>query len=121
MRIVRDQDCPQCQWPETYTEVDEKNRTAVGCSKCGWREVRSRQCFYIPEGQFDDNGYIPSLVTENEPGHRPLTGNGRFSSPWYWGKTYEKAREICAEENKKLGLTEEDVVEIVASSIGASR
>lgn len=77
-----------------------------------------RKCFYIPEGQFDDKGYIPSLVTEGEMGHAPLKGNGPFSQPWYWGKTKVEAEEIAAKENERLGLSRQDVLEIVASSMG---
>lgn len=77
----------------------------------------ARKCFYIPIEQFDDNGYIPSVVTEGEPGHAPLTGNGKFASPWYWGKTYEAATEFAAKENAFLGLTPEDVLDIIGSSM----
>lgn len=39
--ICRDEDCPQCGWPETYAEVDFTRPTpgadAIGCRKCGWR------------------------------------------------------------------------------------
>jgi hypothetical protein len=78
-----------------------------------------RVCFYIPFGQCDDAGYIPSAVTEDEPGHAPLTGRGAHSAPWHWGKTYEEAKAICAEENARLGLSEDDVTAIVASSMAA--
>lgn len=41
-RIARDEDCPECDWPETYAEVDLEASTpraqAIGCSKCGWRQ-----------------------------------------------------------------------------------
>lgn len=40
-RLVIDEDCPKCGWPETYAEVDLSAETpgadAVGCAKCGWR------------------------------------------------------------------------------------
>jgi hypothetical protein len=40
-RICRDEDCPECGWPETYAEVDFDKPTpgadAIGCSRCGWR------------------------------------------------------------------------------------
>jgi hypothetical protein len=77
-----------------------------------------RQCFYVPVDQFDENGYIPSLVTENEPGHAPLRGNGPFAEPWYWGKTYEQAKRACDEENERtFGLTPTQATRIVASSM----
>lgn len=40
MRLCRDEDCPTCGWPETYSEVPDTGDlilVAVGCSKCGWR------------------------------------------------------------------------------------
>jgi hypothetical protein len=79
----------------------------------------TRQCFYIPADQYDGNGYIPSLVTEGEPGHAPLTGNGPGASPWYWGKSYEQAQAVCTQENARLGISAEDAAQIVASSMTA--
>lgn len=39
--LLRDKDCPECGWPETYAEVDLSAETpgadAIGCRKCGWR------------------------------------------------------------------------------------
>ena len=78
-----------------------------------------RKCFYIPDDQFDENGYIPSLVTEGEPGHAPLKGNGAHASPWYWGKTYEEAMTVCVKENERLGISPEDAARIVLSSMNA--
>jgi len=41
IRVCRDEDCPECGWPETYAEVDILTGTpcvlALGCSKCGWK------------------------------------------------------------------------------------
>jgi hypothetical protein len=78
-----------------------------------------RKCFYVPVDQFDANGYIPSMVTEDEPGHAPMTGNGSHAAPWYWGKTYEEATAVCAKENARLGISPEDAALIVASSMRA--
>lgn len=81
-----------------------------------------RICFYIVEGQFHPEfGYIPSLVTEGEPGHSPMAGRGELSQPWYWGTDLETARRVCAMVNMEdFHLTEDEATEIVASSIGAS-
>lgn len=77
-----------------------------------------RRCFFIPTDAYvEGKGFVPSLVTENEPGHSPLTGNGDFAAPWYWGSTYEKAKALADTENTKLGLTADDVTEIIASSM----
>lgn len=79
-----------------------------------------RKCFYIPTDAFvEGKGFVPSLVTEGEPGHSPLVGNGDFAEPWYWGDTYEKAQAIAAAENAKLGLTPDDVLTIILGSMGA--
>jgi hypothetical protein len=82
---------------------------------------RPRRCFMVFRTQFDDSGFIPSLVTEGEAGHAPLVGRGEHASPWHWGKTYEEAKAFTARENQRLGLSELDVIDIIASSIGASR
>lgn len=80
---------------------------------------QKRRCLYIPVGQFHpERGYIPSLVTEGEPGHAPMLGQGEFSQPWYWGTDYDKAVEMAKGANERLGLSAEDVSEIIASSIG---
>ena len=76
-----------------------------------------RTCFYIPPDQHDENGWIPSVVTEGEPGHAPLTGNGPCASPWYWGKTLAEAQGTAAVENARLGLTRDEVASIIASSL----
>lgn len=81
--------------------------------------ANARQCFWIDSGPYDENGYVPSIVTEGQPGHTPMTGNGVGSAPWYWGKTREAALQVCKESNERLGLSERDVEEIVWSSMHA--
>ena len=78
-----------------------------------------RTCFYIPPDQHDENGWIPSVVTEGKPGHAPLTGNGPCASPWYWGKTLAEAQATADRENARLGLSIEDSLNIVLSSLRA--
>lgn len=80
-----------------------------------------RKCFYIPADAYvDGKGYVPSVVTEGEPGHAPLVGSGSHAEPWYWGHTYEEANTIAAKENERLGLTPDDVLNIVLSSMTAA-
>lgn len=80
-----------------------------------------RTCFFIPlDSYVEGKGFIPSVVTENEPGHAPLVGSGEFAEPWYWGHTYDEARTVADAENAKLGLTPDDVTIIILSSMGAS-
>lgn len=76
-------------------------------------------CYYIPQGQSDVNGFIPSLVNEDEPGHAPMIGRGEGSAPWYWGKTYEEAVKTCEEYNKKIGISPIEAQRIIDSSIRA--
>lgn len=78
-----------------------------------------RQCYWIMVDQFDENGFIPSLVTEGEAGHQPLNG-GLDGKPWYWGKTYADAKRICAKVNQDdFGLDESECLKIVLSSMNA--
>lgn len=81
-----------------------------------------RQCFYIsPVQQVSEHGYIPSLVTENEPGHAMMIGKGEGSTPWFWGKTLERAEQVCDRVNKqRYGISPKTALRIVASSMRAS-
>lgn len=75
-------------------------------------------CYTILEGQYDENGYIPSAVFENERGHNPMKGNGDCSAPWRWGKTLKEAQETCLAFNRdQLGIDEKDAILIVLSSM----
>ncbi len=66
-----------------------------------------------------ENGmhYIPCAIYENEAGYRPMRGNGPYALPWYWGSTHEECLKRCDEYNAMLGLTPEDVREIITSSM----
>ncbi len=82
-----------------------------------------RYCYYIPATQdpTPHGGYVPSLVTENDPGHSPMLGRGTGSAPWVWGQTLAEAEATCAAYNREqLKLTEAEVDQIVASSMRAS-
>jgi hypothetical protein len=79
-----------------------------------------RTCFYIG-GRFDERGYIPSLVTENEPGHDPLKGRGACAEAWHWGATYKEARAHCEAVNAQRGISPQDALAIVFSSMRAGR
>jgi hypothetical protein len=81
--------------------------------------TQPRRCFIVLLEQRNERGFIPSVVTEGEPGHSPMIGNGEFSQPWYWGTEFDQALEVCAAANADLGLSPEDVDEITNSSIAA--
>lgn len=76
-----------------------------------------RICYYIDPHQRNPQGFIPSVVTEGEPGFCPLVGSGEHAEPWYWGTDLETAERICAQANVDLGLTPYDVSNIIDSSI----
>jgi len=78
-----------------------------------------RWCYAVFETQRAERGYIPSVVTEGEPGHQPLIGRDDLSEPWYWGQTFEDARSVCEKANAERGISVEDAEHIVASSIAA--
>jgi len=79
-----------------------------------------RWCYYIPPCQDNPRGFIPSLVTEHEAGHSPMTGRGEHAEPWYWGDTLERAQEVCARYNlDRLGISKRTASRIVASSMAA--
>ena len=62
--------------------------------------------------------YIPCMVKEGEGGYFPMRGNpAEHQSPWYFGNSHETCSRLCDEYNKRLGLSEEDVREIVLSSM----
>lgn len=63
-----------------------------------------RTCLYVDESMLTPRGYIPVLVTEGEPGYRPLSGRGELAEPWLWGHDINDARRLCAETNRELGI-----------------
>jgi hypothetical protein len=51
-----------------------------------------------------------------------MTGQGEFAEPWYWGKTLERAQEVCDRFNlERLGLSKQTTTRIIASSMAAGR
>jgi hypothetical protein len=89
-----------------------------------WPWNAPRKCYYINPAQVPDpeHGYVPSIVTENEPGHTPLAGDGRHAAPWYWGKTLKDAQACAAEMNERnFGLSPAETLIIVMSSMFSSQ
>lgn len=84
--------------------------------------IQPRQCYAALEGECDETGYWPVLVTENAAGYAPLKGNpAEFRTPWYWGKTLAECQEQCAKVNAEVyGLSAGDATAIVLSSMKAS-
>jgi hypothetical protein len=73
-------------------------------------------CYVVLEEQRDDNGFIPSIVYRGLGGYHPLMGGRKGSRPHYWGKSWDEGQRLCRERNKELGLTEQDVADILESS-----
>lgn len=86
---------------------------------CKKRNDEPRQCFVILATEYDEGfGYVPCLVTENEPGYGAMRGNGEGATPWYWGKTMERAEEVCAHFNQeRYGISKATATRIVCSSM----
>lgn len=81
-----------------------------------------RQCFWIDPLHKIEGGYIPALVTENEPGYQLMSGRDETVAPWVWGPTLENAEATAERENeRRWGLDKVEALKIVASSMGASR
>jgi hypothetical protein len=71
----------------------------------------------VEEMKASDGGYIPCIAVEDAPGYRPMKGVGRFSSPWNWGQDREQAQKLCDHKNAELGLSKEDALRIIGSSM----
>lgn len=73
-------------------------------------------CYFIPP-QSGNRGFIPACVIENVQGYRMMSGNGEFSTPWYWGTTLEEAHATCDKVNGGRGISKERALEIVQSTM----
>lgn len=72
-----------------------------------------RRCYYILESVDKGEDIFPSIVVEGEEGHYP--------TDWNWGKDMDQAKKCAAELNEELGLSQEDVDNIVMSSMFPSK
>lgn len=84
-----------------------------------------RMCAFIPADAYvEGEGYRVSFVKEGVAGHFP-TGHWPYDprkpKPWFWGPSYEEACEAADEYNANIGISKQDQIKIVASSIGAQR
>ena len=75
-------------------------------------------CFYIDPEEFDEGyGFVPCVALEGRLGRYGVQrGNDPFVSPWYWGKTLDKAQQITRQANEEKGLSPEDVRQIMESA-----
>ena len=80
-----------------------------------------RKVFYVDESMLTIDGYIPSMVTEGEYGHTPLSGNGEHAQPWYWSHDIAIARRLADEANAGLGISRAEALLIIVSSMNADQ
>ena len=84
-----------------------------------------RIMYYIPDDAYiPDRGYRVSLVLEGEAGHRPTgtwpyRGRAGETLPYFWGHDIAEARAAARRINASMGLTEDDEVAVLASSMVA--
>ncbi|APQ42241.1 hypothetical protein PBI_MRMAGOO_159 [Mycobacterium phage MrMagoo] len=76
--------------------------------------MSNRVCCYANESFYDSTagGYVVAVITENEPGYRTLEGG-------YPDVLDAKAE--AARRNTESGLSWDEVLDIVASSMAAGR
>lgn len=76
--------------------------------------MTARQCFYTNESFFDraSQGYLVAVITEDEPGYRSMAVAKR---------TLAEAQTDADKLNAKFGISEQDVSDIVASSMRAGK
>lgn len=85
-----------------------------------------RFCYYVPADSYiKGHGYRASIVFENEDGHRPTgtwpyEGKRGQTMPYFWGHDLKDAEVVADEMNRRLGLSQEDVNEIINSSMMSS-
>jgi len=76
-------------------------------------------CFMVMQTEYYPNkGYMACVVVENEAGYH-RTGKPD-TEPWYWGHDLAAAEEVARKKNHDMGLTDDDVMRIIASSMTAS-
>ena len=72
--------------------------------------TQPRMAYFIQQNIKDKyDKYIPCIAVENEPGYN-LTG-------WTWGADLDKAEAIADEKNEALGLTKDEAMKIVLSTM----
>jgi hypothetical protein len=105
---------------ETTTPVQQDDLARFAASVHG--TTSRRMALFVDETMYEPGqGYVPSAVFENESGHYPLKGSSPTARPWFWGHDLAAARQLAAQANAELGLTDDDVWAIRMSSFRAAR
>lgn len=85
VRFCRDVSCRDCEWPETYTEVEVDSDgepvrpVAIGCSKCGSRSSRWPAVASDPLGRQVGPGFSPPPGGSSTVPTTGLSGGKRYS------------------------------------------
>lgn len=73
-------------------------------------QTGNRRCYFILESQQNERGEFRALIAvENESGY--------YKTDWFWGKILIDAEQIAREKNLSMGITEEEAVKIVGSTM----
>ncbi len=81
-------------------------------------ELEGRAAFFIPS-QSGEGGYRPALVVGGRRGVTHIVDGPVI--PASWGDTYEEARAVADDENRKRGLSEDDVARLIDAALKHER
>ena len=74
------------------------------------KATEPRRAYFILEPIKNKDGeYIPCIATEGEKGYH--------MTDWHWGTDLDHAEDCCDDKNKLLGITKEEAMKIVLSSM----
>lgn len=72
--------------------------------------MEQRVAYFVKESITNENGeYIPCIAKENEQGY--------YKTDWTWGTNFEIAEECANDKNEMLGLSRNDINDIIASTL----
>lgn len=70
--------------------------------------------FFILDNERDEHGEFWVLLAERgKPGYA--------RTDWHWGTDRELAEQLCRERNERIGLSEQDVAVLIASTLGKTK
>ena len=76
--------------------------------------MNDRLAYIILDTQKTEDGeFIPCVVKENESGY--------FVTDYHWGTDIKVAQRCARELNEKMGLTENDVIQILLSTMRSDK
>lgn len=71
-----------------------------------------RICYMIDQTMCNAAGkWVPAVVQEDSPGYSPTN--------WEWSCTYEQAEKLVEGLNTRMGVSKEDAMTIIGSSMSA--